>query len=342
MQKAIPILVLSLLIIAFSAFRFQPKQHSEWHAQTPLHEVLYALGNPLPTHAISAKNAELVKRGKELVHFGRTTDIQGQKTKRQSPYFVCTDCHNTKIEDPILNSPEPEPRLAYAIQHRIPFLPGTTLKGIVNRVSWYNDDYFKKYGKLVENARDTLIHAIQLCAVECSQGRALSDWELQAVLHYFWSIAYNLGELKLSDKEWKFLQQAKDNKALHKEALQMLFEKYAQKSPATFTDAPYDKKKGYEGITGNPKNGAWVYEKSCMFCHENKRLSTLALDYDRSTFRHLLKNLYKHNQKSVYQAIRYGTSPLPGHKPYMPHYTQERLNDQQAEDLVAYIKKMAE
>ena len=63
-----------------------------------------------------------------------------------SKYYVCTTCHNLEIEDPDLRVSDPETRLTFAKENDLPFLQGSTFKGIVNRESWYNDDYVKKYG----------------------------------------------------------------------------------------------------------------------------------------------------------------------------------------------------
>lgn len=341
MKKIGFLFLISVSVLIFS-FRIKTEKTIEINPQTSLSDVLILLGDPAPLHRIDKKNAELIKMGKEIIFYGRTTNAKGKKTKRQSKYFVCTDCHNTKIEDPILNLPEPEPRLTYSVQNKLPFLQGTTFKGMINRETWYNDDYFKKYGKAVENSKDTLVNAIQLCAIECSQGRKLQKWEIEAVLHYFASIEFTLGNLGLSNEEYALLNKA--NKENKKDAalIKLLKNKYALKSPAHFGDAPYDKSKGYEGITGNPTRGAWIFEKSCMFCHDEKRLSNLNLDYEKATFKYLLKNLTLHTDKSVYQAIRYGTKPIPGKKPYMPHYTTDRMSNQQIEDLISFIKKQAE
>jgi mono/diheme cytochrome c family protein len=148
--------------------------------------------------------------------------------------------------------------------------------------------------------------------------------------------------LNLSDKEYAILNKANEENRKDASLIKLLKSKYALKSPAHFGDAPYDKSKGYEGITGNINRGAWVYEKSCMFCHDEKRLSNLNLDYEKATFKYLLKNLTLHTEKSVYQAIRYGTQPIAGKKPYMPHYTTDRMSNQQIEDLITFIKKQAE
>ena len=39
--------------------------------------------------------------------------------------------------------------------------------------------------------------------------------------------------------------------------------------------------------------------------------------------------------------VRHGTHPAPGHREYMPHYTKERMTDQQVEDLERYILERA-
>jgi len=75
----------------------------------------------------------------------------------------------------------PEARLTYTAERGLPFLQGTTMYGAVSRETYYNGDYDKKYGELVKPARHDIRGAIQLCAVECAQGRALKDWELESI-----------------------------------------------------------------------------------------------------------------------------------------------------------------
>ena len=112
-------------------------------------------------------NHELIRMGEELVKEGRTMGPDGKRTKYISKHYVCTTCHNIEIEDPDLKINDPQARLEYAVQHNLPSLQGTTFKGIVNRESWYNDDYVKKYGdEKIEIAHENLREAIQLCAID--------------------------------------------------------------------------------------------------------------------------------------------------------------------------------
>ncbi|MDC1306347.1 hypothetical protein N8Y88_05175, partial [Saprospiraceae bacterium] len=128
-----------------------------------------------PNMSISGVSAEA---GRSIVENGFAPKPGGGNTGQQSKHFVCTSCHNTQREDPDLTVSDPEARLSYVSDRDMPFLQATTLYGAVNRDTYYNGDYYKKYGDLVDAARNDLRGAIQLCAVECAQGRSLDDWEL--------------------------------------------------------------------------------------------------------------------------------------------------------------------
>jgi len=321
----------------------QRSRHIEiWDKNTPLQKVQQYLGEkPLP-HFIQS-NEELIKTGEELVKLGRTTDADGKQTRYISKYYMCTTCHNLEQEDPDLRVSDPETRLTYAKAHNIPFLQGTTFKGIVNRESWFNDDYVKKYGdEKIEIAHKNLREAIQLCAIECSQGRPMEDWEIEAVLAYYWSLQYTLKDLGLTETDISKLNLLRDNPSETDSLKQWLRSFYNTKSPAHFHDAPPNKTVGYEGLVGNPENGKAIYELSCLYCHQPDGVSHYILDNSSHSFRHLDKMIEKDSHFSLYQIIAYGTYAIPGHRPYMPHYPEERMSKQQIEDLRAYVEQMAQ
>ena len=124
---------------------------------TPVWEVLQNLGEPLPNHKVdeSIKGAS-AEKGKELVLEGITKKPKGGKTRKQSKHFVCTSCHNVQKEVPDLSENDPQARLEYVRENGLPYLQGTTLYGAVNRTSFYNGDYEKKYGDLVEPTRNMI------------------------------------------------------------------------------------------------------------------------------------------------------------------------------------------
>lgn len=314
-----------------------------------LSEVLVELGESKPAHSISAENlnnATLIEKGRQLVFEGRSLDPDGKKSKRISNFFNCTHCHNTVIEDPDLTKSDPEARLDFVIAQGKPLLPATTFYGLVNRTTFYNDDYAKKYGKLVEPARNNLVNAMQLCATECAQGRSLQQWEIDALLAYFYSIEYKISDLKLSADEFSQLKQAyKTNNRVEenvkKEVRDMLRSKFFNASPATFV-SHNDKGIRKYGEAGNPENGRKIYSFSCMNCHKSVGgVTNLKLDMEKVTFRFLERNLKKNNHFSVYYMVRKGTYAVPGYRPYMPNFSQERLSSKQMEDLVAFIKQQA-
>jgi len=313
----------------------------DWGPKTPVYEVLRQLGEPAVKHQFQYTTRQ-VQQGEEIVKLGRTLGPDGKRTRYVSKYYVCTSCHNIEREDPDLRVSDPEARLPYVKARGLPFLQGTTFRGIVNRESWYNDDYVKKYGEdLIGKAHRDLREAIQLCAVQCSQGRPMERWEIDAVLAYFWTLQWRLEDLGLDAEQIRTLQGAARAESRRDSLRHYLKSLYLQKSPAHFFDAPPDKSKGY-GLKGNPNRGRDLYNLSCLHCHKPGGVSHYILDHSKYSFRHLRKMIPKDSHMSLYQIIAYGTYAIPGHKPYMPHYPLERMSKQQVEDLRAYIEQQCE
>ncbi|MEZ4896945.1 MAG: cytochrome c [Saprospiraceae bacterium] len=303
--------------------------------------VLDLLGDsPSPNKPDMSVTGASAKRGEELVKYGITTRPEGGRTSKQSRHFVCTSCHNQVKEDPDLTKVDPQARLDYARTYNLAFLQGTTFYGTVNKRSWYNGDYYKKYGELVRPAQKSLREAVHLCAIECSQGRELEPWEMESILAYFWTLGYRLNDLGLTPTEMNTIQQALRGEGDQAAARQLIHSKYLDHSPATFVAPPEDRKAG-AGVAGDPDNGKFIYELSCLHCHEDERYSFFALDNTRMTFRFLEKHLTQFDRYSIYQVVRWGTSPLTGKKAYMPQYTAEKMSVQQLEDLRAYIQQQA-
>ena len=344
-NKYIPVLFLLMAIVAVSAIPGRQKRDKVYavDGNTSLAKVLVMLGDKKPLHHMEMPGDEMVRKGREIVFTGITDGPNGKKTKKVSQYFNCTHCHNTAIEDPDLTKSDPVARLEFVSAKGMSFLPGTTFYGVVNRTSWYNGDYAVKYGALVTPARDTLANAIQLCAMECSQGRRMEKWEINAVIAYFYSIGYKLQDLKLSEEEFELVNRAlyADSQDYFSDAIKMLKSKYFNASPATFS-YPLPKETRNYGKDGNVNNGERIYEKGCMTCHKTiGGVTNFKFDKEKITFRHLRRHLEKNNKNSVYYMVRKGTYAVPGYRPYMPNYPLERLSEQQLEDLVAYIQQQA-
>lgn len=305
--------------------------------QTPVADVLKMLGGPELPHSVRTDIAGVsAEVGRQLVTMGIATTPRGGNSRRQSKHFVCTSCHNIQKEDPNLAVADPEARLAYAVGKGLSFLPGTTLYGVVNRRTFYNGDYEKKYGDLVRPARNDLRGAIALCATECAQGRELQDWEMESILAYLWTIGLTIGDLQLKPDELALVQRALAQQGNPSQATALLQSKYLDHSPATFVTPPQDRNAGY-GLQGDATRGALLYEHSCLHCHGERRYSFFNLDKSAYSLDFLDKNFPVYTRYSTYQVVRYGTSPINGKPAYMPHYTQERMSHQQVEDLRAFV-----
>lgn len=332
------VIIICLSVVALFGWRTATKV--QLTPDTPVIEVLLALGEKAPDHYVAEIDAEKARMGYEMVHQGRAALPDGGYSNYISAIFVCTDCHNQRREDPVLAQPNPEDRLAYAVENDLKFLQSTTFWGMVNRESWYNDDYVEKYGDLVDPAKNSLYEATQLCARECSSGRYLEKWEAEAINHYYWTIQLRLSDLDLSEDELSFIAKAMDgdNDGQRQQAVQTLKSKYLLASPADFVDPPKDRWKGYEGTQpGDPKIGELIYDKSCMTCHAYGGPSLFILDHSKKSYKLFAKNLWKDSPYALYDIVRHGTYAEPGHRQYMPLYTADRMSNQQLEDLRAFL-----
>lgn len=309
-------------------------------SEMPIEQVLINLGNEKYNHSLERYDVDKANLGEELILNGRTT-VNGKKTKRISTYFVCTDCHNLTNEFSVASSQDPADRLKTAKEKGIPFLPGSTFWGIYNRTSFYNGDYVKKYGEVVDGARNSLANSIQLCAEYCSSGRVLEEWEVEAIIHYYKKNELRLKDIQIAENDYKNLLYYQKLKPEEKERLtKVVKDAYVQGYDATFLKTmPKEERKYGEG--GNAENGKLIYNESCLFCHGEKRLTYLNLDNDILSGRMFYRNLKNWSEKSLYQIVRYGTYSKPGRKQYMPLYTKEKMSDEQLNDLVAYIKVLA-
>jgi len=306
-------------------------------------DLLHQLGQPRPAHWMEPDPA-LIEQGRGIVHEGRTTGPDGKRSRVASPGFLCTDCHNTVREDPDLGVSDPDVRLTHAIEHDLPFLPGTTLFGVVDRVSWFNDDYVKKYGTLVQPANRALRMALLLCAAECSQGRVMDEWELDAMQAYLGTLGYRLADLDLTDDQHQLLARAVTDESLRADAVAALTGAYLPYSPAHTREPPADRMAGY-GNVGDPDRGGELYRRSCLTCHHSEgKGDPIRGEYDLQDNKHAAAELSRarggSSNLSYHQTITYGTRPFGVPIAYMPFFTKERISDQQVDDLQAYFDRM--
>lgn len=301
-------------------------------------ELLISLGDSPQKHHIREVDPQKVSMGEEIVRKGNTTRPDGTKSKKVSEFFVCTDCHNLVAEAPDPLENDPDVRLRYAMDKDIPYLPGSTFWGMVNRTGWFNGDHIIKYGDLVKPANKDLHNAVQLCSRECSSGRYLEDWELEAVMHYLTTLQLKVSDLALSADEMGMVSSGADRPA----AIALVKSKYLDAVPATFLD-PLPLEKRAMGANGDVARGKFIYDRSCMHCHKENGVTKTVFGTKKGQkdAAWLLSYLPKNNGGSIYWICRKGTPPKSRTPQYMPIYSNEKLTDTQIEDLIAYVNQMA-
>lgn len=330
-------ILLAIAIVSWGFFSISP-----YHLKGDITvgEVLERLGAPSNHQPDMSMPGVSIENGKSIVLTGYSYDEKGRKSTKQSKHFTCVACHNIEREDPDLTVVDPQKRLEYVVDKGIPFLQGTTFYGTYDHISFYNGDYQKKYGDLVDVAKNDIRQAIQVCAISCSQGRPMKKWEIESVLAYFQSIGLKVDDLDLSKQELAKVEKAIESGMNKNESIALIKSKYLQYSPATFALPPENRTEGYP-LTGDPVNGKLIYDNSCLYCHQNGQFSFYKLDNSAYSFNFLDKHIPKYTRYSLYQVGRWGTYPLNGKKAYMPNYTKEKMSDQQMEDLRAYIEQLA-
>lgn len=311
---------------------------AEISGDTPVSELLISLGDVPQKHFIKEIDPKKVAMGEEIVLKGNTVMADGSKSRKVSEFFVCTDCHNLGPEAPGPLENDPDIRLRFAMDNDIPYLPGSTFWGMVNRTGWFNGDHIIKYGDLVKPANHDLHNAVQLCSRECSSGRYLEEWELEAVMHYLTTLQLKVIDLGLTADEMGAVSSA-ENVA---DAIALVKSKYLDAIPATFLD-PLPTEQRAMGEKGDAVKGKFIYEKSCMHCHKENGVAKTVFGNGKGQkdAAWLVSYLPKNNGGSIYWICRKGTPPKKRTPQYMPIYSKEKLTDGQIEDLVTYVKQMA-
>ncbi len=327
-MKLISVFILcsTVLLLSFESISHLQNVYLGIEPDASVEDYIIELGEEKPLHYIKNLNQDSARMGYEMVYFGQ---LKNKENKRISKFFVCTDCHNQVREVENLANASPTERVKYGIEKDIPFLPASTFYGMYNKEHWYNGDYKRKYGDLVKPTLDTLENAIQLCAVQCSQGRSLEKWEIRSILHYYKSIEIKVKDLLINQEKLNALT---DNRS----KIELIKSKYNQINDATFGDVDQKQPLDYKE---NLKNGAYIFKNGCLHCHKNgKNITAFEFDDNTLTFSFLEAKLQKHHNYSVPYIVRKGTYSVSGKKQYMPQYPLEKMDNYQLYDLINYIK----
>ncbi len=292
---------------------------------------------------------QYVAWGNELYHAGKVAHSPtGKPSEPLSKFYQCTQCHNNVREDVVLTQQDPEARLLMMDRpapasplSKVPLwmAPGSTMWGVVNRESFYNDSYEAYHGLTVQDGKEmnpkSLNDATQICGKYCSVGRFMEPWELAALITYFWEIEVKLKDLELpSTLEGMILatlrkpdQASPAEVAKMRDLLRRLYLRRAgdvathpPKEPGAEVVGPYPDKLSFQG---DKVPGEKIYKAACVMCHgPGKPNESHGAD--------LVSDL-----KYFHQILAVGTEQSD--QPYMPRFTMQRLTRQQIADLQAYL-----
>lgn len=341
-------LLLTLIIILPNLATIQSPEFSEdivINPDTKVWDVLTSLGKVNINSIDKGRNSDASK-GRQLVRRGVTVDFKGKKTHPTSHKLTCIACHTTEPEHTLPSTTDPQKRLEYADSLNIPFLPGTPFYGMVNRFAFFNNDYqelFANKNKLaIQAGHHDIRKAIQACNMVYGKGRILYAWEIESILSYLWSLELKIGDLQMPDSLVAVVQEAVNKKVNNIEAIEIIESFYPAVYPATLvTPLAVEKRKKTSPVINNFNNGMRVYKHSCLHCHANNKYTNLHLDSSEKSFELLKKHFDDGSLHTMYDAIRYSPGSK-GNKTNPPHYTAERMSDQQIQDLRFFISKMAQ
>jgi len=283
-----------------------------------------------------------------------------------SKYFKCITCHNYEREDPDPTNQDPEARFEWIekTSQEIFLLQGATMWGVVNRETFYADYYGIYHHLCVPEGKKppstpcgpllkvcgpgcrtmdpaSLEDAIQVCSAYCSAGRYLEQWELYALLAFFWDQEIRLKDLDLSPEQAAHVKEVLTSHSPDPQYAKglrgLLAGRYAKKADHTFRGnfnstrytsggsivVEYEDGSKYAGDAGI---GERLWRLSCARCHGTKNLPQKATHFTRDLgkFHKMLAKGTRHRSK-----------------PYMPNFTLERLSRQQAADILLYLRQIA-
>ncbi|NEP77073.1 MAG: cytochrome c [Okeania sp. SIO3B3] len=284
--------------------------------------------------------------GKALVHTGfvEAPPVGEKPSKAVSEVYTCVRCHTTRPESQDPSQADPDAALAFALsQDNEPRLTqGAGFYGLVNRTGFYAGLYAKYHRLCVPKQYGggktclpklcwpgcrkmdpvSLEDAIQVCAKYCSVGRYLEEWEMLAMLTYFWDLELTLDDLLLSPEHRRdvlavFAGNGDVDDERLQQARQLVSSRFLPVEP--FTQRP--KAPGENPPEGDADRGLDGFAASCQNCH-TKNVARLIGDVDK-----------------FYGMVAKGSGHSKG--PYMPEYALERLSRQQLEDIRAYLEFLA-
>ena len=344
--KVFSLVVLLTTLLAFTFVDNKPDEPKfEITSSTRVWDVMTRLGK-VKVNVADPKKKGSASKGQQLVTRGWTLNLKARRTPKTSKKFTCVACHSIEDEHPSPAVIDPQKRLEHADTMDMPFLPGPPFKGIVNRIRFFNDDYQKifehKKADDVKISHQNIRMAIRTCNALYAKGRELEDWEVESILEFFWTMELRMGMLDVSSEDKATIITAIETNKDNSRAVNIMRRYYPEVYPVTLVPPiPVSERKKISPVLNSFSNGKRLYRRACLHCHAGKRYSRFKLDMKQKTFKFLKKYMDKENTRySIYSGMRYA----PGQKTERlgpPHYSSQRMSDQQIQDLRFFVIQMA-
>ena len=346
--KAFSLLCLCIVVLTFLAANNVPNERPflAINDSTKVWKVMTSLGK-INTNALDKNQRSDAIKGQQLIMTGVTTNFKGKKVPHTSHTgkLTCIACHTLELEHPQPNTLNPQSRLEHGDSLGIPFLPGAPFFGLVNRVAFFTNDYQDAFAHkdrlaLQVGHRD-IRKAIQACNTVYGKGRKLEAWEIESILAFLWTLELKMGDLKIPDSLVADIQESIATNVNNARSVNVMRRYYPEVYPATLAGPiPLGERKQISPVLNSFSNGQRVYKQSCLYCHANRKYAHFKMDSQQKTFKLLKKHFDDTSRYSIYDAIRYS----PGSKANRtgtPHYTSQRMSNQQIQDLRFFITQMA-
>ncbi|BDS14744.1 cytochrome c family protein [Aureispira anguillae] len=342
--KVFSLLFLSFIALTHLAVNRVPQPNFEITDETKVWKVMTSLGK-VNVNVLDKQRRHDATKGQQLVMRGYTRNFKGQKTAKTSSKLFCVACHTTEKEHPQIGTMNPQSRLEHGDSVGIPFLPGAPFYGLVNRVAFFTNDYqhiFAHKNRLaLQVGHRDIRKAIQACNTVYAKGRSLEAWEIESILAYLWTMELKMGDLQVPDTLITIIEDAIKTNIGNSRAVNLMRRYYQEVYPASLiSPIPVGERNLISPVLNSYSNGRRVYKQSCLHCHAGKRYANFGLDRSQKTFKFLKKHFDLTSKYSIYDALRYSPGSK-GNKTNPPHYTVERMSNQQLQDLRFYITQKA-
>lgn len=342
--KVFSVLLLTIIALTNLAVHTVPSPRLEITNDTKVWKVMTSLGK-INVNVLSKQERYDPVKGQQLVMRGSTRNFKGKKTAKTSAKLFCIACHTIEKEHPRVGTMNPQTRLEHGDSMGIPFLPGAPFYGLVNRVAFFTNDYQQVFAHkdriaLQEGHRNIRL-AIQACNKVYAKGRKLEAWEIESILAFLWTLELKMGDLQIPDKTVAIIEESIKTNIGNSKAVNLMRRYYQEVYPASLVGPiPIGERNRISPVLNSYGNGKRVYKQSCLHCHGGKRYANLNLDRSQKTFNFLKKHFDIPSKYSIYDAVRYSPGSK-ANKTNPPHYTVQRMNNQQIQDLRFYITQKA-